>query len=198
MERISKPLTSNKYRTTKLAGEGVMESNTEALQEVEQRLKREKGRRMFERYQTIRLYLLGNDYKQIATAVGRSEYTVKEYIRTYRKLGLDGMIMKFSTGAPERLTKEQQAQLKQTIIDSLPHEIGFTAKFNWTLDIIGAYINREFGQDYSIRGISKMMHRMGLSYTKPTYTLAAADEEKQKEFVETTFPGLKKLRERRN
>lgn len=71
-----------------MAGEGVMESITEALQEVEQRLKREMGRRMYERYQTVRLYLLGNDYKQIATAVGRSEYTVKDYIRIYRKHGL--------------------------------------------------------------------------------------------------------------
>lgn len=35
------------------------------------------------------------------------------------------------------------------------------------------------------------MHRIGMSYTKPTYTLAAADEEKQREFVEETFPGLK-------
>ncbi|NOJ72899.1 hypothetical protein HMI46_20355 [Paenibacillus alvei] len=33
-----------------------------------------------------------------------------------------------------------------------------------------------------------------MSYTKPTYTLEAADEEKQKEFVEGTFPGLKKFR----
>lgn len=29
------------------------------------------------------------------------------------------------------------------------------------------------------------MHQMGLSYTKPTYTLAAADEEMQRQFVET-------------
>ncbi|KEQ21631.1 transposase, partial [Paenibacillus tyrfis] len=173
-------------------------SNTEALQEVEQRLKHEKSRRMFERYQTIRLYLLSHDYSQIATSIGRSEYTVKEYVRTYRKHGLDGLIMKFSTGAPERLTKEQQSQLKQTIIDSLPHEVGFPAKFNWTLEIIALYIHREFGRDYSIRGVSKMMHRLGLSYTKPTYTLAAADKEKQKEFVESTFPELKKLRRRRN
>ncbi|GIP34570.1 hypothetical protein J2TS4_37800 [Paenibacillus sp. J2TS4] len=106
--------------------------------------------------------------------------------------------MKFSTGAPERLTKEQQAQLKQTIVDCLPYEVGFTAKFNWTLEIIASYIKREFGQEYSIRGVSKIMHRLGLSYTKPTYTLAAADEEKQKEFVETTFPGLKKSRKGRN
>jgi transposase len=42
------------------------------------------------------------------------------------------------------------------------------------------------------------MHRLDMSYTKPTYTLAAADEEKQKEFVEETFPRLKKLGNRRN
>ncbi|WP_429374104.1 winged helix-turn-helix domain-containing protein [Paenibacillus sp. DS2015] len=32
---------------------------------------------------------------------------------------------------------------------------------------------------FSIRGTSKLMHRMNLSYTKPTYTLATAGEAKQ-------------------
>jgi hypothetical protein len=71
----------------------------------------------------------------------------------------------------------------------------FPAEFNWTLEIIGLYINREFGHQYSIRGVSKMMHRLGLSYTKTAYTLntlAAADEEKQKDVVKNTFPGVKK------
>ncbi|PUA36644.1 hypothetical protein C8Z91_25025 [Paenibacillus elgii] len=54
----------------------------------------------------------------------------------------------------------QQSQLKQTIIDSLPHEVGFPAKFNRTLEIIASYIHREFGRDYSIRGVSKMMHQL--------------------------------------
>lgn len=43
-----------------------------------------------------------------------------------------------------------------------------------------------------------LMHRLGMSFTTPTYTLAAADEEKQKVFVEETFPRLKKLGEWRN
>lgn len=81
---------------------------------------------------------------------------------------------------------------------SLPHEVGFIAKFNWTLELICAYIKREYDVAYSLRGASKLMHRLGMSYTKPTYTLAAADTEKQSEFVETTFPALKKIRERRN
>jgi transposase len=171
-----------------------MKSNIEELQMVENRLKYEKERRMYERYQTIRLYLLGNSVNQITTILKRSDRTIRTYINSYKEHGLDGLTMKFSPGKPPRLTEEQQAQLKQTIIDCLPHEIGFQAKCNWTLEIIAGYIEREFGKQYSIRGVSKMMHRLGLSYTKPTYTLAAADEEKQKDFVENTFPKVKKIR----
>ncbi|WP_257959068.1 IS630 family transposase [Bacillus sp. V3-13] len=148
---------------------------------------------MYERYQAIRLHLTGNTISQIATILNRTDRTIGTYIRAYQKNGLEGLSMKFSTGKPPRLTEEQQAHLKLIIIDFLPHEVGFPAKFNWTLEIIRSYILSEFGKEYSIRGVSKLMARLGLSYTKPTYTLAAADEKKQKEFVETTFPELKKI-----
>jgi transposase len=171
-----------------------MENKETELQAVEQRIKQTKDRRMFERYQTIRLYLIGQSVNQIAFILGRTSKTIKAYIDAYKEHGLNGLIMKQSTGKPTRLTKEQQIQLKQTIIDHVPHEVGYAPKFNWTLEIIAAYILREFGHTYSIRGVSKLMHRMGMSYTKPTYTLEAADEEKQRQFVEETFPGLKKLR----
>ncbi|WP_255407526.1 MULTISPECIES: IS630 family transposase [unclassified Cohnella] len=170
-----------------------MKTIDEQLKDVEQRLKHEKSRRMFERYQTVRLHLLGHDNAAIAVSIGRKESTVDTYLRQYRRQGLDGLQMKFSPGPPEQLSKEQQQQLKKTICDHIPHDVGYTAKFNWTLELIGDYISREFGRRYSIRGVSKLMHRMDLSYTKPTYTLAAADEEKQRLFVESTFPRLKKL-----
>lgn len=190
-------MASNKLRPT--YGRVIkMNSIEEQLLEVELRLKHEKSRRMFERFQTVRLHLLGKSNEDIAEAIGRKVSTVASYLRKYRKHGLDGLQMMFSPGPPERLTQEQQDQLKATIMGFVPNDVGFTAKFNWTLEIIGENISREFKQHYSIRGVSKLMHRMGLSYTKPTYTLAAADEEKQREFVETTFPRLKKLRERRN
>jgi transposase len=174
-----------------------MEENKKLL-EVEKCLKQEQSRRMFERFQTVRLYLLGYTQQQIATIIARSEKTVNTYLQCYEASGLEGLQIKFAPGRRERLTKEQQVELKQAIMGFLPHEVGFTAKFNWTLELICEYIKREYGANYSIRGASKLMHRLGMSYTKPTYTLAAADKEKQSEFVETTFPALKKLRERRN
>jgi transposase len=174
-----------------------MEASNE-LQEIDKQLKQEKDRRMFERYQTVRLHLLGHKQLQIAAIIGRTERTVRTYLQHYQQAGLDGLEMKFSPGRSERLTKEQQTELKKTIIELLPDEVGFTAKFNWTLHLIGEYIKREFGIQYSIRGVSKIMERLEMSYTKPTYILAAADKEKQKLFVESTFPELKNIHERRN
>jgi transposase len=168
-----------------------MEKQT-ALQEVTQVMKQAKERRMYERYQAVYLFLKGKSTKEIAEILNRSKETVNSYIRAYESGGLAAMPMKYSPGAPTRLTKEQEEQLKQTIVHSVPHEVGFTARHNWTLEIIAAYIEREFGHRYSLRGVSKMMHRQGLSYTKPTYTLATADPEKQRQFSETTFPELKK------
>jgi transposase len=166
--------------------------HTETFQEIEQAMKKAKERRMYERYQSLYLHLQGTQVELIAHTLNRSIKTVKGYIKAYETDGLEGLQMNHSSGAPVRLTSEQQEQLKRTIVDSVPHEVGFTARHNWTLKIIADFIKQEFGFTYSLRGISKMMHRQGLSYTKPTYTLAAADEEKQRLFSQTTFPALKK------
>lgn len=166
--------------------------NTSRLEEIKQAMKKEKDRRMFERYQALYLYLKGTRAEEIAPILNRSVKTVKGYIRAFETGGLSALQMNHSPGAPVRLTKEQQEKLKQTIVSSVPCDVGFTARHNWTLEIIAAFIKREFGYTYSLRGVSKMMQRQGLSYTKPTYTLAAADEEKQREFAEVTLPELKK------
>ncbi len=162
------------------------------LEKVIEAMKQAKDRRMYERYQAIYLHLKGTSMTAIADILNRNRMTVSSYIHTYKNGGLPALQLEYSSGAPSRLTKEQQAQLKQTVAYSVPQEVGFTAKHNWTLELIASYVERQWGHRYSLRGISKVMERLGLSYTKPTYTLAAADPEKQRQFTETTFPDLKK------
>jgi hypothetical protein len=68
-----------------------MKTMIEQLQEVEQRLKHEKSRRMFERYQTVRLHLLGKDNAEIATSIGRKDPPINYrlmYMVEYDKLEL--------------------------------------------------------------------------------------------------------------
>lgn len=62
---------------------------------------------MFERYQTVRLHLLGHDNAAIEVSINRKESTVNTYLRQYRKQELNGLQMKFSPDPTEQLSKEQ-------------------------------------------------------------------------------------------
>lgn len=167
-------------------------------QEIERRMKKEKDRRMFERYQAVYLYTQSKTRKEIAAIIGRNEKTVSKYIRAYQDGGVDGLQMNHSPGAPRRLASEQEEQFKRTVVEYLPHEVGFPSKFNWTLNLMGEYIKREYQVTYSLQGVADLANRLNLSYTKPTYTLTAADPIKQQTFREVTFPELKKTRNRGN
>ncbi len=63
-----------------------MKSNLDELQEIENKLKHEKNRRMYERYQAVRLRLMGNTIHQISTILKRSDKTIGTYIRSYKKM----------------------------------------------------------------------------------------------------------------
>lgn len=147
-----------------------------------------KDRRMYERYQkTIRLHLPGSTASQIALILGRTSKTIKAYIDAYNEHGLNGLIMKQSTGKPPRLRKDQQPNSNKRL--SITFLMNWALQENWTLEIIASYIRCEFGHIYSIRGVSKLLHRISMNYTKPTYTLASADEEKQRELSKKPFQG---------
>jgi transposase len=169
-----------------------MDILTLQVQEIQKLMKQESGRRMFERYQSISLFLQGKSAKEIADIIGRTAETVNGYILAYKTSGVTGLQITSPPGRPDKLTEAQQNELKVTIINKLPVDLGFTAKHSWTLQLIRDHIEQTYNQRFSIRGTSKLMHRMNLSYTKPTYTLAAADKAKQATFLETTLPDLKK------
>ncbi len=118
--------------------------------------------------------------------------TIHHYVSAYKEKGLDGLEITYSPGAPTKLTKEQQRQLIKTVAYKQPVDVGFPAKYNWTLSLITQYIKREWDQSYTLRGASKMLHSLGLSYTRPTYTLKKAEKKKQDEFCPGNLSCAKK------
>lgn len=166
--------------------------NQPEIVDVEMAMKKTDNRRQFERYQVIYLYLKGFKQKEIAEIVLRSTKTVSTYIQAYRKNGLDSLVMGHSTGAPRKLTEQQEQELVQVIAYQTPHDVGYDNHYNWTLAIMADFIEKEWGQTYTLRGTSRLLQDLGLSYTRPTYTLKKADPQKQNEFINETFPTLKK------
>lgn len=168
-----------------------MRASQEELNLIKAAMDAEKKVRVFKRYQALYLFLSGKTCEETAQIVGITKTTVCNIHTTYKNEGLNGIPDKPVPGRPSRLNKEQQTALKAVILDKVPSEVGFPAEFNWTADLVGKYIKREYEYDYSIRGITGMLDRMGLSYTRPTYVLAKADKQKQEQFVQD-FEKVKK------
>lgn len=90
--------------------------------------------------------------------------------------------MKRSPGAPRLLTKEQEAILAEVITTRTPDQVGFPNRRNWYINIAQQWIKDTFDVKYSHSGTAEVLHRLKLSFTRPTYTLAKADSQKQEEY----------------
>lgn len=167
------------------------------IEAVEAAMKGTKDKRMYERYQCIFLLLSGEPRSRIAKILNRGIDTVGYYIQAYCASGLQGLEMQHSPGRPKRLTSEQEQELYRTIVEQKPADVGFPANMNWTSGLIREWISKKYDIQYSERGTRQLLYRLGFSYTRPTYTLAKADPQKQEEFRQE-FNGLKKIAGARN
>lgn len=76
------------------------------------------------------------------------------------------------------LTDEQEAKLIEVVTNHTPDEVGFPNRKNWYADIVRQWVFDNFGVQYSYTGMIDLLHRLNMSYTRPTYTLAKADSQK--------------------
>jgi putative transposase len=158
------------------------ENSNPAMQEIKIAMKQTKDLRMYQRYQTILLHLEGLTYDQISVIVNRTPTTIGFYVRAYKTNGLAGLKRGQPSGRPSKLTKEQEQEVYQLIINQRPVDVGFPAEMNWTASLIREWIKRQFSVTYSERGTRDLLYRLRFSYTRPTYTLAKANPELQEAF----------------
>ena len=161
------------------------------VQEIKAAMKQNKDKRMHIRYLVIINHLHGLQNTDIALNTGLCAHTVGTYIRKYKNGGLNNLVPGLHPGAPRRLSKEQEQQLVQVITTTTPDEVGFPFRKNWNCVLIKEWVKNNFGIKYCNTGMLYVLYRLNLSFTRPTYTLASADPQKQEEFKQR-FELLKK------
>lgn len=149
------------------------------------------NKRMHVRYQVILLHLRDYTNAHIAKIMDLNAHTIGIYINSYKQNGVDGLNMGKSSGSPSFLNKVQEQKLYDVIVTKTPDQLGFGKLKNWNANIARKWVNDNFQIEYSNSGMLQVLHRLNLSYTRPTYTLAKADEEKQEVFKKE-FEVLKK------
>ncbi len=113
---------------------------------------------------------------EIAVIINRNLVTVSDNITAYLEGNIDGLPLGQSTGKPPKLSTEQTAFLLEFISTSLPKSPPMRVL---RLDTIGhlhapEFVKNKWDVSYTLRGMSSLFHRLGLSYTRPTYTLEKA------------------------
>lgn len=153
--------------------------------------KNEKKAKQKKRYDAVLLHMEGYSRKQIAEILHIPHRTVCAHIASYRKGGMDALLLFKQTGAPRKLSEEQEHTLVHIISTQTPEEAGVGIFANWTSSLACKLAKERFGVAFSDRGMRNLFDRVGLSYARPTYTLEKADPEKQKQFRKD-FETLKK------
>jgi len=157
--------------------------------------KAEKSVKQKMRYDVVLLYMEGYPRKQISQILHIPLRTVSYHISHYENGGMEALILIKQPGAPKKLSDTQEAELLSVISTQTPQEAGVGVFANWTAALACAFVEQRFGVSFSTRGMLNLFKRLGLSYTRPTYTLNKADPEKQEQFRET-FETLKKTVEK--
>jgi putative transposase len=140
---------------------------------------------------TVRLLMEGYIIPQVMQITNNSEKTVYNCRNRYEAEGVSGLATKPSTGKPNKLTSEQECELYETIKTKLPNQVGFAPFVNWTAPLAVQWVHEKYNVKFSERGMRDLFKRIGLSYTRPTYTLKKADPEKQEQFKKD-FEQIKK------
>ncbi len=162
------------------------------INEIKNALKHTENVRLYKRYSVLLKHFDGFTNKKIAQMENINEHTVADYIKNYKSKGLEGLKIAHGGGASKKINEAQENIILETITTKTPEDVGFEAKKNWTIELVRQWVIKEFNITMSHRGIAYVLHRLNLSYTRPTYVLAKADKEKQEKF-KTDFEVLKKM-----
>lgn len=171
-----------------------MENKEEIISQLKKLARKAKGARQRRQYDIVRLYLEGRKKTEIAEIMDMSLQAIYNVLNRYNAEGIEGLKLGKPTGRSRKLSDEQEAELYQVITEKLPKEVGLEPFCNWTAPLACQYVKKQFGVEFSARGMRDVFYRLRLSYTRPTYTLAKADPVKQEAFKER-LESLKKLLE---
>jgi len=151
-----------------------------------------KGRRSTneERMNAIRLLERGYTRAEVANILDVAESSVYEWQSKFREGGLGALSTKIASGRKRLLTDEQLLKLYKWLLGN-PRQVQFDFGL-WTRKIVRELIRREFGIDYSMQNVGKILKMPGFSPQRPVWQALERDPEKRRKWMEETFPAIRK------
>jgi transposase len=146
----------------------------EQIKELKLVHKQTRDKRLADRIKAILMLHLGFTYEQIRQALLLDEVTIRRYVVKFKEQGIKGLLECRYTGGKSRLTLTQEKELKEFFTEQTPQ----------TAMAVVAHIKKTYDVNYSVIGVTKLMHRLGFVYKKPKLLPAKADKALQEQFIQ--------------
>jgi len=148
-----------------------------AEQEIELRVahRREKNKRRAYRINALLLLNEGWTYVKVSKALLLDEETLRSYVKRYKVGGLKKLLKDKNQGSRTKLSRIEIDELSQYLEENL----------HSTVEEIIAYVSKQYDVEYTVSGLTDLLHREGFVYKKTKIIPGKADAKKQKEFVKT-------------
>ena len=131
-------------------------------------------KRLADRIKAVLMLNSGFTYAQVTKALLLDEVTLRRQVRKFQNQGITGLLELHYTRGQTALTLTQETELKEYLRDNTKR----TAK-----EVVD-YVYQTYRVEFSVIGITKLLHRLGFSYKKPKIVPGKADRVKQEEFLQ--------------
>lgn len=129
-------------------------------------------RKSADRIKTILFLNKGFSYGETAKLLMLDEGTIRRYEKDYQKTGVDGLLEDRYLGSKGYLTIVQERQLTTHLKNNIYQ----------TVKEVVVYVNRTYNKNYSIEGMTHMLHRLLFVYKKTKQIPGKVDLRKQELF----------------
>jgi len=143
--------------------------------------RKSREKRICYKVNAILLLNSGYSYEQIAEVLLLDDATIRRWHRLFQEKGINSLLADNYIGGVGKLTEKQ----RQKLVRHLENNVYLTAKE------ICAYVRKNHGVEYTVKGMTSLLHTLGFRYKKPKHIPGKADVEAQLEFI-NTYEKLKK------
>lgn len=147
--------------------------NQDQREEYRKRHKKCRAKREADRIKCILMLDKGYDFETVAQVLMIDDYTVRRWYARYIEKGMDDLLRDDYKGGEGKLNSIQIEQLTTHIAEHLY----LSAKE------ICHYVKQQYTQDYTAKGITSMLHRLGFTYKKPKQLPGKANAKAQEDFI---------------
>ncbi|MGO8970637.1 MAG: IS630 family transposase [Myxococcaceae bacterium] len=131
----------------------------------------------------------GESQVDVARSLQVRPSSLWKWVDAYRRRGDEGLASTKATGRKPKLTEAQRKKLKRIIIGKNPLQLSFGSAL-WTLPIVSALIQREFGVVLHETSVARLLARLGLTPQKPQRRAFQRDDEACRRWASEEFPRI--------